>query len=314
MLYGAELWSNMSDSDILTLERVNRFAAKRAQGLATTTMSEAAIGGLGLWTIEGCIEKKKLLFLRTLILSHPQSVEKVLLIGRMTAFLCEYPFSSVKLGFWPDIKKILEKYDLLRYIDDYLVNGEFPNKSAWRLIVCKSIAQYQSITWRENLTERSNFGLFARVHTELQPLDLWRTAWRNPIYIKPIASLVNVLCGNIPRELINATKEINSKIICLLCNEEVTIGIVMHFIMDCPNTTDERNGIWETLHDNLPIGICAGLFNQDDLSMYETLVSGKLPFYYVNEETRDEFAIITALGLVHVCKRVINDMKDADLS
>ena len=63
MLYGAEVWSNMSQLDILTLEHVNRFAAKIAQGLAITTMSEAAIGSLGLWTIEGCIDKKKLLFL-----------------------------------------------------------------------------------------------------------------------------------------------------------------------------------------------------------------------------------------------------------
>ena len=129
-VYGAEVWSNMSQSDILTLERVNRFAAKIAQGLAITTMSETAIGSLGLRTIEGCIDKKKLLFLRTMVVSHPESIEKKLFIERLTVFLCaDYPLSSVKHGFIPDIYRLLKKYDLQQYMDGYLNDGAFPSKA-----------------------------------------------------------------------------------------------------------------------------------------------------------------------------------------
>ena len=62
MLYGSQLWWNMTKTDLETLERVNRLAAKRMQGLCLTTKSEAAIGNLGLWTIEGYIDKIKLFF------------------------------------------------------------------------------------------------------------------------------------------------------------------------------------------------------------------------------------------------------------
>lgn len=304
MLYGAEVWSNMTESDILTLERVNRFAAKRAQGLAITTMSEAAIGSLGLWTIEGSIDKKKLLFLRTLINSHPKSVEKKLFVERLTMYLCEYPSSSVKHGFLPDIIKILKKYNLQQYLDGYIIDGVFPSKPSWKRIICESIAQQQWSTWRDKLRERSELDLFRRVHTELQPLDLWRTAWRNPVYMKPLASLVNIFCGNIPSEFLEATNEIDSRITCSLCDKDVKKNVVKHFFMSCVYTADTRNDMWDTFHDKLPIGICARLFSEDDESMYETLVSGKLPYHDVSDEMRDEFAIIVALGVVHILKKI----------
>ncbi len=67
MLFGCELWSNITKTEHEILERVDRFAAKRAQGLAPSTRSEATIGSLGLWTIEGHIDKIQLMFLHRLL-------------------------------------------------------------------------------------------------------------------------------------------------------------------------------------------------------------------------------------------------------
>ena len=53
MLYGSELWWNITKTDLDTMERVYRSAAERSQGLCYTTRSEAAIGNLGLWTVDG---------------------------------------------------------------------------------------------------------------------------------------------------------------------------------------------------------------------------------------------------------------------
>ena len=53
VLYACHLWWNLSQTDMNDLERVKRLAAKRAQGLCATTKSEAALGSLGLWTVEG---------------------------------------------------------------------------------------------------------------------------------------------------------------------------------------------------------------------------------------------------------------------
>ena len=65
------------------LERVKHLAAKRAQGLCATTKSEAALGSLGVWTVEGLIDKQKLIFLQKLISSHVRFIHKQLFVNRL---------------------------------------------------------------------------------------------------------------------------------------------------------------------------------------------------------------------------------------
>ena len=80
MLYACRLWWNLLQTDIDDLERVNLLAAKRAQGLCATTKSEAALGSLGLWTVQGLIDKQKLVFLQKLICSPFSFVHKQLFV------------------------------------------------------------------------------------------------------------------------------------------------------------------------------------------------------------------------------------------
>ena len=197
---------------------MNRFAAKRVQAMAVSTMSEAALGSLGIWTIGGYINKMKLLFLQRLIVSYPSSVEKVLFIRRLCSFI--YGSSVPSLGFIPDIITVLKRYNLYNYLDLYLTDGVFPGKIEWKRIVSASILENEQLTWRESMSERINLDLYSRVHTKLRPLDLWTTAWCNPCYLKPIAGLVNILCGNIPLELLNATVKSDAGIYCLLCGKD----------------------------------------------------------------------------------------------
>ena len=137
--------------------------------------------------------------------------------------------------------------------------------------ICESVAKHQWLVWRDRLSERSELDLFQRTHTELQPLYLWRNAWHNQTYMKPIASLVNIFCGNIPSEFLEATNETDSRTICSLCGKDVYNKVVKHFFMHCVYTATQRNDMWDTFHDKLPIIICARLFSQDDDCMYETL-------------------------------------------
>ena len=100
MLYGCELWNNMSKSDLLKLEVSNRFAGKRIQGLCNTTRSEAVTGSIGLWTVEGYIDKEKLLFLFKLMKSSGTTVHKSLFAFRLFSYLNK--FVSKPLGFIPE--------------------------------------------------------------------------------------------------------------------------------------------------------------------------------------------------------------------
>ena len=42
-------------------------------------------------------------------------------------------------GFIPDIVRILRKYSLWEYLDNYLQTGNFPSKSEWKRVVVDSL-------------------------------------------------------------------------------------------------------------------------------------------------------------------------------
>ena len=93
-LYGCELWNNLTTNEITSLERSQRFNAKHIQGLDRNTRSEAATGSLGLWSMEGQIEKAKLLYLGRLCHSSATLKSKQLLIVHLFSYFTD-PQSSV---------------------------------------------------------------------------------------------------------------------------------------------------------------------------------------------------------------------------
>ena len=50
VLYGCELCNNLTTHEVVSIERCQRFNAKRMQGLPRNTRSEAVTGNLGLWS------------------------------------------------------------------------------------------------------------------------------------------------------------------------------------------------------------------------------------------------------------------------
>ena len=66
VLYGAELWHNISMSDIYKLERFIRLAAKSIQRFPTRTRTDIALGMLGWLPLMSYVEQRKLSFLHSL--------------------------------------------------------------------------------------------------------------------------------------------------------------------------------------------------------------------------------------------------------
>ena len=102
-----------------------------------------------MWTVEGYIDKKKLLFLQKLIYSKTNTVHKQMFIKRLFNILngtVDHP-----QGYVPDILIILDKYNLKSYLDIYLNNGYFPNKCNWKNIVKKQVQGLQTDMWRAGI-------------------------------------------------------------------------------------------------------------------------------------------------------------------
>ena len=87
MLYGSEVWWNLTATEEELVNRVNVFAAKRLQGLCPTTHSIGALRSIGLWSIIGYIDKTKLLFLGCLCRTSPGYLQKRIFIKRLFSYL-----------------------------------------------------------------------------------------------------------------------------------------------------------------------------------------------------------------------------------
>ena len=191
MLYGAESWLGINKTYMERLEITNRFAEKRIQGLAPLARSVAAIGSIGLWTIEGYINKAKLLFLHKLITSPPTPTHQILFIKR----LFNYIYGAVEKpgGFIPDIVGILVKYDLCYILDDYIKSGNTHSHLTWKKEVINRIHEHELEQWKNEISQIIELRHFYAKHSKLEPLQLCQVAKRNPIYINDIASSVNIL-------------------------------------------------------------------------------------------------------------------------
>ena len=95
----------MTEQELLSIERSLRHSTKCIQGLEPNTRSEAAFGSLGLWSMEGQIDKAKLLYFGRLCLSSVTMTAKQIFINRLSSYLANP--TKQKLGFIPGIVRIL---------------------------------------------------------------------------------------------------------------------------------------------------------------------------------------------------------------
>jgi len=79
-LYGSELWSNMTATELNTISRFQHNAVKRIQGIPTSTRFDMAESMLGLNRLPAQIESRKLMFLHKIVSLASNSVTKNIFI------------------------------------------------------------------------------------------------------------------------------------------------------------------------------------------------------------------------------------------
>lgn len=304
MLYACHLWWNLSQTDMDDLERVNRLAAKRAQGLCATTKSEAALGSLGLWTVQGLIDKQKLFFLQKLICSPVSFIHKQLFVKRLCRFFNQVVGRNE--GFVANIVEILQKYDLQHYLMTYMDTGEFPKESVWKRLVRNTIHLDQVQRWKTEVANTPELYFYSAIHHSFKPLDLRYAALRNPIFVKTIANAVNAISGNVPAAVMSLLDINDDGYYCKGCCRSAIDSVTYHYMMECPIVSQERERMWDFLQDRFPVQICAQLLNSDDESIYCNLFTADL---LVEEQcdvhTIDNFLITVAQGLLKIFNKVV---------
>ncbi|WAR15073.1 hypothetical protein MAR_005178, partial [Mya arenaria] len=109
LLFGAELWNNLTKSNCMQLERFIRMAAKTIQRFPIRTRTDICLAMLGWKRIESEINLKKLMFLERLCNMPTTVLTKQIFNKRLALFSC-ITDKCIQKGFVPDIIRILSKY------------------------------------------------------------------------------------------------------------------------------------------------------------------------------------------------------------
>ena len=291
-LYGCELWNNLTTSELEMLERTQCYIAKFIRCLHPNTRSEAATGNLGLWSMEGLIDKNKLLYLGRLCRSEATLVSKEIFITH----LCFYKSdpNKHKFGFVQDITRILQKYNLSDYLKTYIDGQSFPTKNQWRNIVYEKVNQIETNKWNSGMSRKQELNVYQHIHRTLKPLSIWETVKRMPSLNKPaITYLVNIICGNVPDTFKSWIKESNNGHHCSLCKREIRDANT-HFIMSCSQFLNWRNEMWDEITAKLPVTYIATLCNLDDEDLYENIITGNIPGLRIDENYCDQLLLIVS--------------------
>ena len=133
-LYGCELWGPISDTEILMLERAQRYICKTIQGLPKLTRTDMCLSLLGWKSIYSMISEKKLLFLGQICNLPVKAISFRILVRRLIT-IKQCPNNMKKLGFTYDCVSLIGKYNLREYLDTFIDYGKFPSKQTWKKIV-----------------------------------------------------------------------------------------------------------------------------------------------------------------------------------
>ena len=156
------------------------FCIRVTEGLLPGTSGSAARGLLGLWSIEGEIEKTKLSFLGRLINSSHDLAQRKLLMVRIIRWKYR---KNISTGFVADVMRIVRKHNLWSYIQAFLEDGTFPTKVHWKRVIVKAINNTEKDMWREKIASKCVMDRYLRVHKELS-VSCWYGLLRYPQLVR----------------------------------------------------------------------------------------------------------------------------------
>ena len=152
----------------------------------------------------------------------------------------------------------------------------FPSKREWKKLVHKEIMEYEIKKWKNGMRNKEELAVYQEVHTNLEPLNMWKLAKKHPNQKTSIIMLVNIMCGNVP-PIFNSWTYSNGTTRCALCHLEIT-NVNFHFIITCGNFNEWRNNLWDELMDKLPIEQLARInYAMDEIDLYTTIIGGQIP-------------------------------------
>jgi len=170
-LYGCELWDNISNDDLLKLERSHRKCLIFIQGLPRSTRSDVVPSMIGSRSLEGEIDRRKLIFFEQMGNLPDTFVAKSIFLNRVVSY---YDRPYQKKSFVPDIHRIFAKYGLIHVFNHFIASGQFPSKIAWKYLIKCSIDEYETASRIARMRSDTYLLSYANMcPIVLSPMPLW---------------------------------------------------------------------------------------------------------------------------------------------
>ena len=190
-LYGCELWNDISKTQLVKLERSHKFCIKYIQSIDRTTRSDIAMSLLGCKSLESEIDFKKLTLLGQLCHLSSDFLSKDIFNNRLIRFI-DNPHN--KYGFFPDLYRILQKYDLVNFLSNYVTYGIFPTKYHWKTVIRDSIERICSLNINTRMESDSKLQIYSLYNNNyFRCSPLWLFCKKHPKMLNECQSTIKIL-------------------------------------------------------------------------------------------------------------------------
>jgi len=127
-LFGCETWNHCASSDMKHIETAHRFCVKHMQRFSKYTNTAFSYLTIDLVPVQLEIDYRKLLMFGQLCRLDASYLAKQIFVHRLGRFV---NLDRQSRGFTPDMFRLLQKYELVQYLEVFCTTGVFPSKFSW---------------------------------------------------------------------------------------------------------------------------------------------------------------------------------------
>lgn len=262
VLYGCELWNNMSTADSQRLKVFQHSICKSAQNLPRQTRSDMCESLFNVIPISVEIDARKLLFFGRLCRMSSQALPKQTFLIRLFSYLMR--LTNNQVGFIPDVVQLLTIYNLIDYLHQWIENGSFPSKQSWKTFVRSATTRTHRDMRYLRMSSDPDFSRFLTIFNGRHPSSFW--------YI-PNNCFEIRLCKFICKLITDQRRD--SPDYCQLCGV-CFLNLFTHIVCSCSITADIRGNWWNDITNNHCIDLSAELCGLTDKDLYCILL-GRIP-------------------------------------
>ena len=262
-LYGSELWHKLSKQDLTKLEEAHRFCLKKIQCFPKRTKTIIVECMSDCHSIEAYIDQRKLTFFGRLCRLNHATLAKTVFLQRLYQHNAR-GFEGA--GIVHDLMRVMLKYNMGQYLDNFATSAEFPGKKQWKAIVGQALlsTEFNKRIMSFETPELSRFSETFNLQCRFHPV--WIAEHKAKCHRKHFRDLAKLNCVVVIK---NAVKQ------CSYC-EEFYDDQMNHFIHKCIKYKDTRELYWTLVVNTCRVAISAHSYNLPD-DEQTCVILGKRP-------------------------------------